>query len=132
MRVSFVLFLTVVAAVIPMGAGAAGEDGPRVERMEICAAVREREPVGVAAAFPSDIARVYCFTRIAGARDTTSVEHVWYFKDKEMARVELPVKSASWRTWSSKKMAPDWKGAWRVEVVHADTAVIASKEFVLE
>lgn len=132
MRVSFVFFVAVLTVFMITGTCAGSEDGLRVAEMEFCAAVRDRVPVGAAASFPSDIARVYCFTRIAGAQDTVSVAHVWYFKDREMARVSLSVKSASWRTWSTKKMAPDWKGTWRVEVVESDTAVVASKEFVLE
>lgn len=132
MRVSFVFFVTVLAAFILAGACAGSEDGLRVEQMEFCAAVRDRAPVGAAGAFPSDIARVYCFTKIAGAQDTTTVEHVWYFKDSEMSRVSLDVRSASWRTWSTKRMAPQWKGTWRVDVVESDTTVVATKEFVLE
>jgi hypothetical protein len=132
MRVSFVFFVAVLAAFILAGACAGSEEGIRVAEMELCAAVRDRTPVGVAESFPSDIARVYCFTRIVGAQDTTSVEHVWYYGKTEMGRVNLTVKSSSWRTWSTKRMAPDWKGTWRVEVVESDTTVIASKEFVLE
>lgn len=132
MRVSFVFFVAVLAAFVLAGACAGSESGLRVEQMEFCAAVRDRMPMGAAGSFPSDIARVYCFTRIAGAEDTVRVEHVWYFKDREMSRVGLAVKSASWRTWSTKKMAPDWKGTWRVDVVESDTTVVATKEFVLE
>ncbi len=132
MRVSFVVFVTVLAAFILAGACAGSEDGLRVEQMEFCAAVRDRAPVGPAGSFPSDITRVCCFTKIVGAQDTTAVEHVWYFKGREMSRVSLAVKSASWRTWSTKKMAPEWKGTWRVDVVEGDTTVVATKEFVLE
>ena len=132
MRVAFVFFVAVLAAFVLAGACAGSEGGLRVEQMEFCAAVRDRAPVGAAGTFPSDIARVYCFTKIAGAQDTVSVDHVWYFKDREISRVSLEVKSASWRTWSTKRMAPEWRGPWRVDVVESDTTVVASKEFVLE
>jgi hypothetical protein len=132
MRVPFVVFVAVLAALILAGATAGSEDGLRVEQIEFCAAVRDRAPVGAAGSFPSDIARVYCFTKIVGATDTVAVEHIWYFKDREMSRVSLDVKSASWRTWSTKRMAHEWKGTWRVDVVESDTTVVATKEFVLE
>ncbi|MGD9141496.1 MAG: DUF2914 domain-containing protein [bacterium] len=132
MRVAFVFFVPVLAAFILAGACAGSEEGVKVAEIELCAAVRDRTPVGAAESFPSDIAQVYCFTRIVGAQDTTSVQHVWYYGEREMGRVDLSVRSASWRTWSTKRMAPDWKGTWRVEVVHGDTTVIASKEFILE
>lgn len=132
MRASCVFFVALISAFILAGACAGGEGGLGAEEMVFCAAVRDRTPVGVAESFPSDIARVYCFTRIVGAEDTVSVAHVWYFEDRQMARVDLTVKSSSWRTWSSKRMAPEWKGTWRVEVVESDTMVVASKEFVLE
>jgi hypothetical protein len=132
MRASFAFFVASLVVFALAGTCAGSEDGLRVEQMEFCAAVRDRGPVGAAESFPSDIARVYCFTKIVGAQDTVSVAHVWYFGDSEMARVNLSVKSSSWRTWSTKKMAPQWKGTWRVEVVESDTTVVASKEFVLK
>lgn len=132
MRASIVFSVALLAGLVLAGTCAGGEDGLSVDQMELCAAVRDRAPVGAAESFPSDIARVYCFTRIVGAQDTVTVAHVWYFGDREMARIDLDVKSSSWRTWSSKKILPDYKGAWRVEVVESDTTIVASKKFVLE
>jgi hypothetical protein len=132
MRASFGFIVASLVVFALSGACAGSEDSLKVEQMEFCAEVRDRMPVGAAGSFPSDIARVCCFTKIVGAQDTTSVAHVWYFGDSEMARVELSVKSPSWRTWSTKRMAPQWTGTWRVDVVDSDTTVVASKEFVLE
>jgi hypothetical protein len=108
------------------------QSGIRCEEMVFCAGVRDRAPVGVSDAFPSDIYTVYCYTEIVGARDSTSIVHTWYHDEVRMASVELSVESARWRTWSSKKMARGWKGLWRVEVSSADGAVIEAKEFSLE
>ncbi len=104
----------------------------KVEQMEFCAAVKDRTPVGAAQTFPSDIYRIYCFTRVIGATDTTEVIHEWYYGEKKMAAVRLPVRSSSWRTWSSKRMIPQWTGKWRVDVLDEDSTVIASKEFIVE
>jgi hypothetical protein len=67
-----------------------------------------------------DIGRVYCWSTITGARRDTVVEHVWYWQEREMARVRLAVRGPRWRTWSSKQIARVWSGTWRVEVVTTD------------
>jgi hypothetical protein len=103
-----------------------------VGEISLCAAIQDRMPVGVADTFPSDIFGVYCFTRIVGAEDTTAIVHRWYHGDTKVAEVELGVKSSNWRTWSRKRMIPEWRGEWKVEVVTGDGSVIASKEFTLE
>lgn len=134
-----VLGLVMIVAVSPLSAPAeespdslARQQGIRCERMVFCEGIKDRAPVGVSDAFPSDIYKVYCFTTVAGAADTTTVVHNWYRGEKKMAAVELSIKAASWRTWSSKRMAPGWEGLWRVEVTTADGTVIESKEFSLE
>lgn len=100
------------------------------EDMVFCRGINNLEPVGVSSQFFGTMDKIYCFTRITGASDTTTVYHVWYYGDEEMARVMLPVKSASWRTWSSKRMIDSWDGTWRVDVTAPDSSVIASREFI--
>ncbi|MFO7915016.1 MAG: DUF2914 domain-containing protein [Candidatus Krumholzibacteriales bacterium] len=100
------------------------------EDMVICRGINNLEPVGESSQFFGPIDKIYCFTRITGASDTTTVYHVWYYGGEEMARVMLPVKSASWRTWSSKRMIDSWDGTWRVDVTAPDSSVIDSREFI--
>ena len=73
-----------------------------IEDLVMCAAIEDREPSGIGTVFSSDSEKIYCFTKIIGATDTTSVNHVWYMGDKEVSKVSLPVKASPWRTWSSK------------------------------
>jgi hypothetical protein len=116
------------------GAASEGEEtgGIGCEQVVFCAGVKDRAPVGVSDSFPSDVFSVYCFTTIVGAQDTTTVMHVWYYQGTKKATVDFLVASPRWRTWSSKRMMPDWKGPWRVDVTTADGAVIASGKFTLE
>ena len=79
--------------------------------------------------FSADVERVYLWCRVEGAPDTTEIRHVWYHDGKEMAVVSLPVKSSSWRTWSSKKILPGWIGNWEVRVVGADGGTLATVPF---
>jgi len=92
----------------------------------------DRSPVDAIESYFADVGKIYCFTRIEGAlEEETSVSHVWYYEDKEMARITLPVRSAYWRTWSSKNILPAWTGDWRVEILNEDGDLIKSISFNL-
>lgn len=79
--------------------------------------VVDRAPVDELESYPAQMGRLYCFTKIVGATEDTEVTHVWLYQDKEMARVTLSVRSAAWRTYSSKKILPEWAGEWKVQVL---------------
>ena len=68
----------------------------------ITTAVVDREPVDDVEVFPIQDGKLYCFTRITGAGEPTTVYHLWYYGEQLMSRVELPVNSPDWRTWSAK------------------------------
>lgn len=89
-----------------------------VEDASITTQIVKRAPIDSLNTVPADVDKLYCFTRITGATEDTWVTHVWYCEDKELTRVRLPVNSLNWRTWSSKRVLPQWKGAWRVEVLN--------------
>ena len=117
----------------PARPDSASEDiGLRVGEMYFCAAVKDRAPIGVADTFPADIFSICCYTRILGAKDTVAVVHSWHRGGRRENDVKLDVRSSQWRTWSRKKMAPQLRGDWRVDVVAPDSSIIASKKFFLE
>ncbi len=105
--------------------------GISVGRMKFCRAIKDREPQQAADRFPSDIEQVYCFTVILNAGAETHVVHKWYHQEKLMAEVKLTARGEYWRTWSSKRMLPEWSGTWRVDVVSADGQVLKSLSFQL-
>ncbi|MFZ1947456.1 MAG: DUF2914 domain-containing protein [bacterium] len=115
----------------PGAVGQAGNAGLTVEEIVVCAAVKDRVATGVADTFPSDIYGLYCFTRVAGAKDPLAIKHVWYHGETVVAEARLAVKGSPWRTWSYKVMRDDWKGPWKVDVTSPDGSVIASKRFYL-
>ncbi|MFA4947036.1 MAG: DUF2914 domain-containing protein [Candidatus Krumholzibacteriia bacterium] len=106
--------------------------GLTVEEMVFCAAVQDRAPSLPDTAFASTIENVWCFVKVTGAADTTAITQVWYYDDREMSRVELAVKSARWRTWSSKKILPEWQGIWRVDVLSPGGEVLKSGSFAVK
>ena len=50
----------------------------------------------------------------------------------ERAKVRLSVRSNSWRTWSSKQIAPRWTGPWTVEVQDELGNVLQTVSFIIE
>jgi hypothetical protein len=102
-----------------------------VEDIQICTSVDNRQPVGTDTSFTHDVERLWCFTKLSSDRDMTSVSHVWYYNDKEMAKVDLVVNAKTWRTWSSKRILKSWTGEWRVDILSATGELLASKEFTV-
>ncbi len=132
MRRSFVISLLFLLAGT-IGIGLAQEGAMlTVQQMDFCTGIQDREPVGIDTVFSDDVGTVYCFTKIDGATDTTTVSHVWYYKGEEKARVTLNIKGDSWRTWSSKTILKEWDGKWRVDVESASGSILQSKDFVIK
>jgi len=98
----------------------------------ITSAIEKQLPVDRIESYRADFDKLYCFTEIVGAQVNTEVIHVWYFQESEMARITLPIRSADWRTYSSKRFLPQWAGRWRVEVLDGDGRKIATIPFQLE
>ncbi|MDH3890572.1 MAG: DUF2914 domain-containing protein [candidate division Zixibacteria bacterium] len=99
---------------------------------KLCTSVVDRKAQGEAIKFGSEVGQVYLWCRVNGATDTTHVEHLWYYKGEEKASIKLPVKAASWRTWSKKTIMPHWTGQWEVKIVDADWHVLKTIAFTVE
>ena len=102
-----------------------------VDTAVIAQSINEWHPGGVGSIFSPDIEKLYCFTKISEATPATHITHVWYWKDQEMARIVLPVKAKTWRTFSSKTILPRWSGDWHVAIVHGE-AVVETVSFKIE
>jgi len=102
-----------------------------VNEMVFCRGIAQKNPVDISTHFPDSIERVYCHTKLSSTQDQTSISHVWYYNDTQMAIVDLAVNGRSWRTWSSKRIVKEWGGTWRVDVVSASGKIICSEEFVV-
>ena len=104
----------------------------RVVDAVITTAIIEQMPVDSIETYPADYGKLFCFTRIVGAEKDLKVTHVWYYQDDELARVELAVGSADWRTYSSKRFLPQWGGQWRVVVLDEEGRELATVPFALK
>jgi len=112
----------------------ASSSGLRVLRAYVCKGIEQSEPTEAGKSFiPEDgVLRLCCFSEIAGAAEPDTVFHIWLWGDREMARVALEVKSARWRTWSTKRILDEWRGEWHVDVTDSDGAVLSRLEFSVE
>jgi len=93
--------------------------GMAIEDGAICRSIQDRTPVSPATHFSTPVDRLYCFTRITGARQPETIFHVWYHNGTERARIALPVNSSNWRTFSSKRIQPHETGPWQVAVLNS-------------
>jgi hypothetical protein len=127
------LFILALFSILVVTNGISQEfEDLKIEEMVFCSGLDERQPVGIDTVFADSVGQVYCFTKIAGATDTTSISHAWYYQEEEKAIVSLAVKAKLWRTWSSKQIVKEWDGKWRVDVLSSEGEILKSKEFLIE
>lgn len=102
-----------------------------VEEISICRTIDRaaRTPIGSATLFPAKLDRLYCFTRLTGSHDPTTITHVWFHEGRTRAHVSLNVKSPDWRTWSSKALLPAWTGSWEVRVLDEHGIILKTTAF---
>jgi hypothetical protein len=126
-----ILTTTILILCLAAAAAWAQDEGPgfKVARLVLATDIVNREPVGITTAFPEGAEQAYCFLEAQDIQKNTQVAFVWYYKDTETARIELPVRKGSrWRTYSSKKFGVR-RGPWRVDIEDADGNVLQSLTF---
>lgn len=103
-----------------------------IERMVISGKIVDLEPIAIGEVFSAVTEKVYCFLETRDIDEDTSVSLVWYFENKEMSRVSLPLtKGPRWRTYSSKKLG-GLKGDWKVELQDSSGIVHNSVTFQVQ
>ena len=122
----FVIMVTLFIswAISPVAVHAQDMATVQVIEGTICTEVSDRTCYNSSTRFPTPIDKLFCFTKIVGAMDDTYVTHVWYFGETERARVQLSVRSGSWRTFSSKIIQPHELGDWHVDVLGEDDQLL--------
>jgi len=124
--------LILMFVVVVMGVSVVQAADLKVADGTITSAIENQMPVDRIESYRADFGKLYCFTRIVGAQEDTVITHVWYYQDDELARVPLPIRSADWRTYSSKRVLPQWAGEWRVVVLDEEGNEISTIPFNLE
>lgn len=110
----------------------AAADPISLEVFAVCQDVTDRTPLACGSVYSVSAAKLFCFTKVVGAQTHTQITHNWYMNGKLKASITLPVKSASWRTWSVKEIRPTDAGDWMVEVLNEAGEPIESLLFFIE
>ncbi|MCU0613356.1 MAG: DUF2914 domain-containing protein [Candidatus Eisenbacteria bacterium] len=105
--------------------------GPRVEQAVVCTGVVDRTPHGAGDTFDADVGRLYCFTKLIGIQNETTISHVWYRGEQKVHAQPLAVRAPAWRTWSNKGIPSNGQGAWHVDVVTAEGTVLTTAAFTI-
>lgn len=109
----------------------AGQPEVPLAEIIVTTGIQDRMPVDAVQSYAASVESLYCYCRIIGFGAETTVWHVWYHNDREVARISLPVRSSNWRTWSKKTIPAAGRGAWRVDVLGDDGGVLGSLGFSL-
>jgi hypothetical protein len=135
----FLCISTVTAQTAPEAPPAAPPAEPPTAASEltvseavITAGIESLTPKGASDSFEANVGKLYAFTKITGAEGETTVKHLWFHGDQLVGEVELPVKAASWRTYSSKTIMPDMTGQWKVDITTHDGTVLKSIPFTIQ
>jgi len=102
-----------------------------LEKAVLCSHVAKNEAVGIATDFSPEVGKVYFWTKVSCENIPTKVRHIWYHENTEMAEVTLEIKYPSMRTFSCKKIMPQWTGAWYVEIVDDNNLVLKRLDFTI-
>lgn len=123
--------VAVLVVAVASGLVAAQEPaGLKVVRGVLATAIENRLPVEATAPIAANVGQLFYFTEVEGGPAT--IQHVWIWKGQTVATVSLEVKSPRYRTWSSKRIQPEWTGQWRIEARNSDGTVLSSHDFEIE
>lgn len=111
---------------------AAGDVSPlRATELSVCEEIVDLRCPGTARSFDASVESVAVLSKIEGATGEAFVVHVWTFEGKEVKRVRLPVRTASYRIWSSKRVK-GLPGKWRVEVFDPLSRSLGAVDFAVD
>jgi Protein of unknown function (DUF2914) len=103
-----------------------------VARFVVGTDIVDRQPVGVAKSFPASTEKVFCYLEATGIPKDTKISFVWIYKQKEMLKTTMTLKSGDkWRTYSNKNLR-GLKGDWEVQLISSTGAVIKDVKFKVE
>lgn len=117
MKKGIVLSTLFAVAIVGMILSASGQEKEfTIARLVVGTGVENREPVGVAEAFPATTEKVYCFLEATEISKDMEISFVWFHGEKEMLKTNLPLQTGpKWRTFANKNIG-GMKGDWKVEV----------------
>lgn len=96
---------------------------------QIAKNIQNREPVETGTRFNKNVGKLFCFTEVSTDKFPTNIVHLWLYNNNIVAEIPLSINSNKWRTYSSKLIAPNMVGKWKVEIYTGDDKLVDSIEF---
>lgn len=97
-----------------------------------CKTIEAHAPVDEGATFKTDVGKVWVYSKFTMDKDVTStIKHVYYYKDKLISTVELDVKGTSFRTNSYKTITKNMVGDWKVEITAENGEIYETLNFTI-
>jgi hypothetical protein len=102
-------------------AAAFSKDGLRLTAAYMCEQISDAGPENRAVVFSAAEGKIFCFCYFEFVPAKTAVSHVWYHRDRLVARRRLVLDPPSWKIYSTMQLRETDKGPWRVEILGADS-----------
>lgn len=97
----------------------------------VCTAIVKNSCDGADVKFPTNVGKLFGFSQVVNVPD--KLVHVWFYRDRELGRVEMASpKAPRWKTWSNVTVARNMLGTWRLEARDSSGKVLAKFTFTLQ
>ena len=103
--------------------------GTRLLTALIAEDIIDHQPLNPAVVFSVSAGKVVCYTVFGEIRERTEIYHVWYYRDKLIAKKKLVLEAPQWSTYSSVQLRDNDKGPWRVDILDPSNTIIATLRF---
>jgi len=96
----------------------------------VCKEIVSNSCEGADTTFQNGVGKLWGFSQVVNVPE--KIVHVWFYRDRELGRVDLPVRAARWRTWSNITVGKNMIGPWKLEVRDSKGKVMATFQFKIE
>ncbi|MBI2968562.1 MAG: DUF2914 domain-containing protein [Bacteroidetes bacterium] len=111
----------------------AGPDDISIDNISVCKEVVNLSPVEAGTSFIAGTGHLYCFTEVMSPAGTdTYILHRWYFNNRQVAEIKLPVRGPRWRTYSRKTIPAGNTGNWKVEIITSGNKILHTLNVIVE
>jgi hypothetical protein len=118
MKKTAILLIVLLVCCLPTAAFS--KDGLRLTAAYMCEQVSDAGPENRAVVFSAADGKIFCFCYFELVPAKSTVFHVWYHRDRLVAKRKLVLEPPSWKVYSTMQLRETDKGPWRVEILGAD------------
>ena len=76
---------------------------------------------------------LFCYTKIRNSGEKQEIRHVWFYKNEIQSQIKYNIKTSNeYRSWTKKRINPNQKGNWRVEIQTSSGSLLGSIKFIID